>query len=373
MRKLIIATIVTLVWIVTLVQAGETESLLAQIQAIGKEGKGNPQARQAWKALVAQGPSALLPILNAIDENQPVVANWLRSAVDAIAENELAAGRSLPKAALEKFALDTHKDGRSRRQAYELILRLDPQAADRFLPQMLQDPSVELRRDAVAVVLREAQRLLDAKDAEAAKRTFQKALAGARDKDQVDAIAKQLKTLGTEVDLAAHFGFLPTWHLIGPFEGKDDSGFATAYPPEKGVDLEASYTGKQDAKLTWNVHTTTDPYGMVDLNKAIAKHMGAVAYAYTVVEAPQAGPVEIRVGSNNAVKVFLNGQPLLAHEEYHHGLRMDQYVAKGQLRAGKNAILLKICQNEQTEQWAQQWSFQARLCDAVGTALQVKK
>jgi hypothetical protein len=31
--------------------------------------------------------------------------------------------------------------------------------------------------------------------------------------------------------------------------------------------------------------------------------------------------------------------------------------------------LLKICQNEQTEEWAQNWAFQFRVCDAIGTAV----
>jgi hypothetical protein len=54
---------------------------------------------------------------------------------------------------------------------------------------------------------------------------------------------------------------------------------------------------------------------------------------------------------------------------YHANGALDQYIAKGQLKQGKNAILLKICQNEQTEEWAQLWQFQLRVCDAIGTAI----
>ncbi len=48
---------------------------------------------------------------------------------------------------------------------------------------------------------------------------------------------------------------------------------------------------------------------------------------------------------------------------------MDQYVANATLKAGRNELLLKICQNEQKEEWAQAWGFQARLCDVVGAAV----
>jgi hypothetical protein len=50
-------------------------------------------------------------------------------------------------------------------------------------------------------------------------------------------------------------------------------------------------------------------------------------------------------------------------------MSLDQYRMRGQLKAGKNTILIKLCQNEQTEEWAQRWQFQLRVCDATGTAV----
>jgi hypothetical protein len=34
--------------------------------------------------------------------------------------------------------------------------------------------------------------------------------------------------------------------------------------------------------------------------------------------------------------------------------------------------VVKVCQNEQTEPWAQNWAFQLRLCDATGKAIASK-
>lgn len=351
--------------------APEVEAQLARLRAVGREGAGNVEASKAWRALVQQGPAVLLPALAALDSADPTAANWLRAAIDAVAERELRAGRKLPAADLEAFIRDVRHSGPGRRLAYEWLLRADPGAAERLLPGMLQDPSAELRRDAVVVALKEAQALLDKGDKQAAVAAFRKILAGALDRDQVDQIAKQLKSLGADVDLASHFGFVRTWLLAGPFDNTEKAGFARSYPPEKGVDPTARYQGKGGAEVRWIEHTTTDPYGLVDLNKAIAKHMGAVAYAYTVVVAEKERPVEIRVGSNNAVKLFLNGKPIFAREEYHHGLRMDQHVGVGTLKAGRNEILVKVCQNEQKDEWAQSWSFQLRICDAIGAAVPV--
>jgi hypothetical protein len=231
---------------------------------------------------------------------------------------------------------------------------------------MLHDPSAELRRDAVELVLRGARERLDRGDRAGAASAYRKALGGALGPDQVGAIAAKLRELGTEVDLAAHFGFLRRWALLGPFDNHGGAGFDTPFPPEKGVDLAAACKGKGGAELRWARHVTSDPYGVVDLNKALGKHSGAVAYAYAVVVSPAERPVEVRVGSENAVRVFLNGRRIFAREEYHHGMRMDQHVAPATLKAGRNELLVKVCQNEQKEEWAQKWSFQLRITDAAG-------
>lgn len=343
--------------------------LLARIKAVKAEGQGNADAARAWRQLVELGPSALVPTLTALDDADPVAANWLRTAVDAIAEREMKAGRRLPVEALETYVKETKHAPAGRRLAYEWLTRVDPMTPSRLLPGMLNDPSVELRRDAVAVVLTEAQKLLDKGDKEAARATYQKALGGARDRDQVDLIARQLKKLGVEVDLAAHFGFVRTWHVVGPFDSTGGKGYKEIYDPERKADLAATFKGKGGAALAWKEHTTTDPYGVVDLNKAIGKHMGAAGYALAVVESPAERPVELRATSNNAVKIYLNGHLLYAKEEYHHGMYLDQHVGRGTLRAGRNEILIKVCQNEQKDDWAQSWQFQLRVCDSVGGAV----
>jgi hypothetical protein len=109
--------------------------------------------------------------------------------------------------------------------------------------------------------------------------------------------------------------------------------------------------------------------GIVDLNKAIGKHMGVIGYAYAEFIAEREGDVELRLGCINGNKIWLNGKLLTANHVYHTGQQVDQYVGKGRLVAGRNTILLKIAQNEQKEDWAQNWQFQLRVCDRIGTAI----
>jgi hypothetical protein len=177
--------------------------------------------------------------------------------------------------------------------------------------------------------------------------------------------------LDVATDLNQHFGVISQWMLIGPFDSTMGAGFAKAYEPEMKIDLNATYTGKDGTKLKWLPHTSAERYGAVDFNKAIAKHHDAAGYAFTTVESEKELPVEIRFGCIVAVKVFLNGKELFAREEYHHGDRFDQYRSLGVLKPGRNELLVKVCQNNQTEDWAQNWKFQMRLCDATGGAVPV--
>jgi hypothetical protein len=101
----------------------------------------------------------------------------------------------------------------------------------------------------------------------------------------------------------------------------------------------------------------------------LGKHKGAITYAFAEFISAEDRPVDLRLGCINANKVWLNGELLTANHVYHSNTSVDQYIAKGKLKKGRNTILLKICQNEQTEVWAQDWKFQLRVCDQIGTAV----
>ena len=362
-----------------LAPAATPEQHLQSIKAVAKEGAGNQEAGAAWKALIALGGDALFPALAAIDDSSPTASNWIRSAVSAIADNEKRAGRPLPADKLESYVKDTARGHQGRRLAYELLADLDPKAPDRLLPGFLNDRNDDLRRDAIAAALKTVEPLVKTKP-ETAKPELEKLFTASRDYAQADKIAKSLKTLGGTADLMDHFGIQAKWMVVGPFDSTNGSGFDKAYDPEAGVDLKATYKGKGGVEVKWLPVTAEDTtadqmdggLGLVNLNKGLSKHKDAVAYAFTVVESDQERPVEVRLGSYCAVKVFLNGKPVFALEEYHHGERFDQYVVRGTLKAGKNELLVKVCQNNQSEPWAQNWRFHLRLCDATGGALPVK-
>lgn len=348
--------------------AAEVQPLLNTIRQVGPLGAGHREATAAWKQLSQSDISQLTAVLAGIEGANPLAANWIRSAAETIADRQIRAGQPLPLADLEKFLLDTKQAPRARRMAYEWLVQADAQAPDRLIPGLLNDPSVEFRRDAVARLIEQADPLFDAKQGDEAAAIYQRAFHGARDLDQIQHLTKRLRELKQPIDLQTHFGFISNWRLIGPFDNADKKGFAVAYPPERVVDFMATYEGKAGS-VTWIPHQTPHDYGMVDFNKAIGKHMGVAGYAAAEYESAREQTVELRLGSANANKLWLNGKLIDEHEVYHAGTKVDQYMQRVTLQPGKNVILVKVCQNEQKDDWAQTWQFQLRVCDATGTAI----
>ncbi|MFN0067688.1 MAG: hypothetical protein ACKVYV_08640, partial [Limisphaerales bacterium] len=119
------------------------------LRAVGPEGRGNAEATAAWKKLAAADAAALPALLAAMDGANDYALNWLRAAVETIAQREAAAGRKAKPADLESFLADTKHHPRARRMAYEMIAQADPAKARQLLPGFVNDPSPELRRDAV--------------------------------------------------------------------------------------------------------------------------------------------------------------------------------------------------------------------------------
>ena len=348
--------------------AEDVGPLLLKLHAVAAKGVGNQEAAVAWRELVKADVSQLPAILEGLDAADPLAANWIRGAVDTIAEAEMKKNGTLPLEGLESYLEDETHSPRGRRLAYEWIVRVDPAAEDRLIPNMLNDPSLELRRDAVDRVVAQAAAAESSGNKEVAIAAYLQAIHAARDLDQIKSVTEKLRSFGAKVDLPSHFGFLMTWHLVAPFDNREGVGFDKAYLPEREVDLQAKLQGQQ-GDVTWVLHRTNDEYGVVDLNETLGKFKGAVGYAYTTFVAAADTEVDIRLGCINAHKVWINGQLLTANQVYHSGMEIDQYQASCQLKKGKNTILVKICQNEQTESWAQRWQFQLRVCDETGTAI----
>ncbi len=339
---------------------------LQAVRAVGPEGRGNAEATPAWRELAAADPAALPALLAAMDGANEIAANWLRTAADAVVDRALQAGQRLPVPALGSFLLDPAHDPRARRLAFEILGRVEPQAAAALVPGFLSDPAPDLRRDAVEGVITQAVAQQAAGRPEAAILLFRQALGHAREVDQIEQATQSLRGLGQTVDLPHLLGFITRWKVIGPFDNTGMRGFQQAFPPEQALDLQADYEGK-GARARWVDLVAQDDFGFVDLNQPFGKLKEVCGYAVTTFQAEARRPVELRLGSENAWKLWLNGQLLFARDEYHRGRAIDQYRIPATLQPGPNTLLVKVCQDALVEDWTVEWQFQLRITDPLGT------
>src|SRR5262249_14806858 len=143
---------------------------------------------------------------------------------------------------------------------------------------------------------------------------YRKALAAARDVQQVREAAAALNKLDIKVSIAAHLGFLIDWYAVGPFDAPDMKGFKTAYPPEEKINLDADYPGKK-GKLRWKRVAFREPpptagghVALINLadSSALGNADDAVAYAFTRFSVPEPVEAEFRGAADDCFAVWVN-------------------------------------------------------------------
>jgi hypothetical protein len=373
-------------WVVLLVLgvgAGlgqDRAAIQKDIDLLTREGRGSDAGRTAWDWLTQAGPDALLPILGAMSEKDTVASNWLRTVFDRIVDHERqAGGKRLDADMLVRFAKDAGKVGRARRLALELAEELRPGTGAALYPGWLDDP--EFRYEAVTLVLQQARDLAkrdEAKDKVAA--AFRQAFEAARDQQQVRDAAAGLRTVGIEVSVAEQMGFLTDWYVIGPFDGTGMKGFHREYLPERRVDLKEELQG-QGRVVRWKHYKITEPsptsggrhQALVNLREkaALGDADDAVGYAYTEFEVNRPQEVEFRGAADDNLTVWVNGKKEFAFEEWRNGVRLDRHRFKVTLAAGKNTVLVKVCQTPAPNP-EPNWEFFLRLVDASGKGVPMK-
>ena len=138
------------------------------------------------------------------------------------------------------------------------------------------------------------------------------------------------------------------FHLRG-FERNylEAQGEEGAVRPQAGQPVV--YPGGQSAWKGWK-----SPGESVDLDAALGRTDGALAYAYTTFDATSAMAAVLSIGSNDGCRVWLNGEPVFDHASA-RGLVLDADQIPVLLRQGTNHLLLKV------EDQGNAWGFACRI------------
>lgn len=338
----------------------ETQKAIEALRNIQANDRNMSAASQAAKQLSTLKGDETLKVLKAMKGASPIGRNWLSGIAASLHTKTNAPSRDQ----LLAFLKDSDQDGEARYLVFQWLTSGDEAARKAMLATMLEDNSPEIRYAAVDLSLKNIENAADKKE------SLQKVLDVARHPEQVTSLIDLLEKEGVVISKADHFGFLKNWKVIGPFDNRDQAAFNTEYPVEldllKGTPKD-SYEGK-NGSVVWKDASADDKEGQVDLNPVYDKEKGAITYGYSVFKVKEKTKVQIRLGCINANKVWVNGELILSNEVYHTGAMIDQYIGEAELKAGENRIVVKVCQNEQTEPWAQNWAFQLRICDSTGKA-----
>jgi hypothetical protein len=166
---------------------------------------------------------------------------------------------------------------------------------------------------------------------------------------------------GADIDRAKELSTQTHWLLIGPFDNKDNQGYAAAYPPENEIDLQGEYDGLAGT-VRWSEYHPAPKQASVDLVRAMQPSEYACAYALCYVNNPAEREVQIRGGANDAWKLWVAGK--LVYENPGEGrIILDRDIVPVTLPAGTTPVLLKVCNNRKD------WGFIFRITDAQGAPL----
>ncbi len=156
------------------------------------------------------------------------------------------------------------------------------------------------------------------------------------------------------------------WLLCGPFPnpqetyGKQDKSqpgfyydFLKPLGGEKNPRIEAGKTVSiGNESRAWTGYESDS--NAIYLDRAISQKPYVLAYAYCEIQSKEDRPCMLAVGSNDGVRVWLNGEEML-DLPFERGLRMDDDIVPVLLRKGQNTLLLKVAETENI------WGFSCRL------------
>jgi len=141
--------------------------------------------------------------------------------------------------------------------------------------------------------------------------------------------AEVVRGMGSPAGLA-----LGPWSQAGPFVESDPGiPFAKEYGPEKGFHADASF---QDGRIRWQSRTNWKDGVVQNLDTAVG-----ATYLHRVLNSGQARTQPLFFGSDDGIRVWLNGKEVLS-KDLSRSVGPNQDEVQAALLAGENHLLVKI-------------------------------
>ncbi|MGB8353322.1 MAG: hypothetical protein WCD79_05505, partial [Chthoniobacteraceae bacterium] len=137
--------------------------------------------------------------------------------------------------------------------------------------------------------------------------------------------------------VGAKWMFIDTWYIIGPFPNPARRNIDTKFPPDSVIDLDATYTGKNDELVHWRfkqsptagIHPPEEqPY--------------AIYYAYTTLWFDEPRDMWIAIGSDDFSKIWINDMLVWASGRIQKPWGPGEGFRKVHFKKGLNRILDRV-------------------------------
>lgn len=143
--------------------------------------------------------------------------------------------------------------------------------------------------------------------------------------------------------------YISSWHVIGPFKNEDKNGDARSISLDLPTPVDADFASRGDGSidlakvlngLRWQ-KIAARRKGNVNFDDVLGRHEFAVAYGYTELESIHPRDAVLRCGSDDGIKIWLNGKLIHTHET-RRAFVVDSDQIPIHLKAGRNTILVKV-------------------------------
>lgn len=237
-------------------------------------------------------------------------------------------------------------------------------------PTAAQAPDPNAERETAAL---DEAKALRKSDPARAKALLRDVLDTTTNRDRANAAWQALRLLGENRNPARERGYLTHYWLIGPFASWE---LDEVWPPEQAYlggnswngDLPAPWTkqthpAKGGAQAAWREAMISDAFGVVDLLQRVSPEYYVLAYGVSVVYVPEEQGAVLRLGSDDGITVWLNGEEIHTNPAVRQ-FQVDEDSVPIRLKAGRNEFFFKIGNGERL------WLFAARLLNSNGKPLE---
>lgn len=159
--------------------------------------------------------------------------------------------------------------------------------------------------------------------------------------DQQQQLWEQQFKNRTEAGLEKESIVLNDWYAIGPFKDDKRYLFRRQHGPEvklgETVSLAEEFTLATDEKVSWKHHPE---WKDGEVHTGFAQEL-AVNFLMRTIDSPRAQKIKVSLGSDDAIKVYLNGKSVFENN-VSRSVEPDQEQVELDLIEGENYLLLKI-------------------------------